>query len=86
MGERRHDRIHVQRQITERAGYFTQTQYLDKLAGQIAAVENTPGNRVQSAAEASFDAWIRFYRPNENSANSQISYYDKGEVIGRCWI
>lgn len=68
--------------ITERAGIFTQTQYLDNLAGQISTVENTPGNKVQPVSEASFDAWIRFYRPNENSPNSQISYYDKGEVVG----
>ena len=68
--------------MTERAGYFTSAQYLDKLAEQIGTVENTPGNKIQSAAEASFDAWIRYYRSNENSPNSQISYYDKGEVIG----
>ncbi len=68
--------------LLTRAGYLDQTKYLTKLAEQIARVENTPGNRVQSAAEASFDAWIRYYRPNENSNNSQISYYDKGEAIG----
>jgi predicted metalloprotease with PDZ domain len=35
-----------------------------------------------SAEEASFDSWIKFYRPDENSVNSQISYYDKGELLG----
>ena len=68
--------------LTLRAGFHTPEEYLNTLAGQISAVENTPGNRVQPVSEASFDAWIRFYRPNENSPNSQISYYDKGEVIG----
>jgi predicted metalloprotease with PDZ domain len=68
--------------ITERAGFFTQQEYLNTMAAQIGAVENTPGNKVQPVSEASFDAWIRYYRPNENSANSQISYYDKGEMVG----
>ena len=68
--------------ITARAGFISRDEYLGKLANQITAVENTPGNRVQSAAESSYDAWIRFYRPNENSSNSQISYYDKGDLIG----
>jgi predicted metalloprotease with PDZ domain len=35
-----------------------------------------------SAEESSFDTWIKFYRPDENSVNSQISYYDKGELLG----
>ena len=35
-----------------------------------------------SVEEASFDAWIKYYRPDENSVNSQISYYDKGELLG----
>ena len=68
--------------INQRAGFISRDEYLGKLANEITAVENTPGNRVQSAAEASFDAWIRYYRPNENSSNSQISYYDKGDLIG----
>ena len=37
-----------------------------------------------SAEEASFDAWIKLYYPDENSINSQISYYDKGELLGLC--
>ena len=68
--------------LTLRAGFYRQDEYLNALAGQISAVENTPGNRQQPVSEASFDAWIRFYRANENSPNSQISYYDKGEVVG----
>jgi predicted metalloprotease with PDZ domain len=35
-----------------------------------------------SAEEASFNAWIKEYRPDENSVNSQISYYDKGKLLG----
>ena len=68
--------------INKRAGVLSRDEYLGKLANLITDVENTPGNRVQSAAESSFDAWIKSYRPNENSANTQISYYSKGELIG----
>ena len=68
--------------LNARAGYYEQQGYLDHLAASIGTVENTPGSKVQSAAESSFDAWIKYYRPNENSANTGISYYDKGETIG----
>ncbi|GGF09772.1 M61 family metallopeptidase [Hymenobacter cavernae] len=68
--------------INQRAGVVTPEGYLADLGNSIGRVENTPGNKVQSAAESSFDAWIKYYRPNENSANTGISYYDKGEVIG----
>ena len=68
--------------ITQRAGFVSPDNFLAALSNSITRVENTPGNLVQSAAEASFDAWIKYYRPNENSLNTSISYYDKGEVIG----
>jgi predicted metalloprotease with PDZ domain len=68
--------------ITQRAGFQTREQYLESLAGTINAVESQPGSRVQAASEASFDAWIKEYRPDENSYNTSISYYSKGEVIG----
>ncbi|GAA4450732.1 PDZ domain-containing protein [Nibrella saemangeumensis] len=67
--------------ILRRAGYFTPDQYLNILAGDINSIENQPGSRVQSVAESSFDAWIKAYRPNENSTNSTISYYTKGSVL-----
>src|SRR5258708_31594328 len=56
--------------------------YLNHLARQIEDFQNTPGREVMSAEEASFNAWIKEYRPDENSVNSQISYYDKGELLG----
>jgi predicted metalloprotease with PDZ domain len=68
--------------IVRRAGFTTPERYLDVLTGSINNVENTPGNKVQSISESSFDAWIKFYRPNENSKNAEISYYTKGGVIG----
>ena len=69
-------------QIVQRAGFLSREQYLDGLAANISSVENQPGSRVQAASEASFDAWIKEYRPNENSYNTSISYYSKGEAIG----
>jgi predicted metalloprotease with PDZ domain len=65
-----------------RAGFVTEQETLQALADAISVVMNTQGSKVQSAAEASYDAWIKYYRPNENSSNSTISYYNKGEIIG----
>lgn len=64
-----------------RSDYFSQKQYLGKLAGSINSIENRPGNNVQPVAMASFDAWIKAYRPDENSVNTTISYYTKGSVL-----
>lgn len=67
--------------ILRRAGYYTEDEYLNTLFGTINSVENQPGTRVQPVAHSSFDAWIKAYRPNENSYNSTISYYSKGQVL-----
>jgi predicted metalloprotease with PDZ domain len=68
--------------ILRRTGIVSENEYLETLAGDISSLENQPGSRVQSAAESSFDAWIKQYRPNENSYNTTISYYSKGLVLG----
>lgn len=68
--------------ILRRAGLYSPEQYLTNFSTSISGIENTPGQRVQSLAESSWDAWIKYYRQNENSKNSLISYYDKGAVIG----
>jgi predicted metalloprotease with PDZ domain len=64
-----------------RAGLLTTQRYLDVLAEDITSVQRTPGRHLQSLAEASFDAWIRYYRPDENSPNVSVSYYIKGAVV-----
>jgi predicted metalloprotease with PDZ domain len=56
-------------------------EYLQHLADEVAYVDATHGRLVQSLEDASFDAWIKLYRPDENSANSSISYYRKGELV-----
>jgi len=65
-----------------RAGLSTREELLDSLSNHIEGLQATPGRLVQSVADASFDAWIKYYRPDENSANVSISYYTKGAVLG----
>lgn len=75
--------------ILQRTGQSSTSDYLKSLADEISMVENTPGNQIESAASASWDAWIKYYRPNENSRNSTVSYYDKGSLLGgvlNLWI
>ena len=64
-----------------RAGIYTEKEILRKFTGSIINIENQPGNKVQAVAHSSFDAWIKAYRPNENSYNTTISYYSKGSVV-----
>jgi predicted metalloprotease with PDZ domain len=63
------------------AGICTIEEYLEHLAGEIAYLDATPGRLVQALEDTSFDAWIKLYRPDENSTNSTVSYYRKGEVV-----
>jgi predicted metalloprotease with PDZ domain len=65
-----------------RAGLIDRNHYLALLSGAIAGLQSRPGRLVQAAAESSFDAWIKGYRPDENSPNTGISYYTKGSVMG----
>ncbi len=67
--------------IIRRAGLCSFEEYLEVLSDNINVIENQPGNRIQPVSQASFDAWIKAYRPNENSRNSTISYYDKGSMV-----
>jgi predicted metalloprotease with PDZ domain len=65
-----------------RAGVATREEYLDALSKQIRALQTTPGRLEQPVEAASYDAWIKFYRADENTPNTAISYYVKGAVIG----
>ncbi len=64
-----------------RAGLVDEARYLKLLAKNLNQVLGSPGRAVQSVAEASFDAWIKYYRPDENSANATVSYYTKGSLV-----
>jgi predicted metalloprotease with PDZ domain len=63
------------------AGIYDVRAYLGHLSQEITRYLTTPGRLVQPVSEASFDAWIKLYRPDANSANAQISYYLKGEMV-----
>ncbi|WP_293127903.1 M61 family metallopeptidase [Microcoleus sp. bin38.metabat.b11b12b14.051] len=64
-----------------RAGIYNVKGYFQNLAKEITRLQATPGRNVQPASESSWDAWIKLYRRDANSDNSQISYYLKGEVV-----
>lgn len=65
-----------------RCGLLSEAQYLDTLAGTLTSVLQRSGRLKQTLGESSFDAWIKYYRPDENSANSVVSYYQKGALVG----
>jgi predicted metalloprotease with PDZ domain len=68
--------------LLQRAGLSTREEYLEQLSAAIRTLQNAPGRLTQTAELASFDAWIKQYRPDDNSINSSISYYTKGAVLG----
>jgi predicted metalloprotease with PDZ domain len=64
-----------------RSGLLSHEAYLSLLGETCAAVLKAPGRHYQSVAESSFDAWIKYYRQDENSPNSIVSYYAKGSLV-----
>jgi len=67
--------------ILLRAGLINAQTYLKLLNKTLNQVLATPGRHMQSVAQASFDAWLRLYRPDENTANTTVSYYSKGALV-----
>lgn len=67
--------------LTLRAGLVDRYHYLQQVSDSITKLQTTPGRKYQSLWESSFDTWIKLYRPDVNSANTQISYYLKGELV-----
>jgi len=71
--------------LTTRAEYLgTGSETAGSLSSLINSLQNAPGRLVQSAEGASFDAWIKYYRPDENSNNVAVSYYTKGAIVA--WL
>ncbi len=70
--------------LLRRAGLIDDQQYLDLLAKTINQVQQTPGRHVHALASSSFEAWTKYYRPTEHSANSTVSYYTKGSLVALC--
>jgi predicted metalloprotease with PDZ domain len=67
--------------LLRRAGILTQERYLAKLGEMISRFQTLPGRAVQPLADSSFDTWIKFYRPDANTPNATISYYQKGALV-----
>ena len=71
--------------LLRRAGLIDDAQYLNLLCKTANQVLQTPGREVQSVAQASFDAWVKYYRPEPNTANATVSYYTKGALVALCF-
>ncbi len=67
--------------MLKRVGLITEADYLKIIGRRLTSLLRAPGTRLQSTAEASFDAWIKYYRADENAANSQFSYYLRGSFV-----
>lgn len=70
--------------LLRRAGLIDDAAYLRLLTKTVNQVLQTPGRLVQSVADASFDAWVKYYRQDENTPNATVSYYTKGSLVGLC--
>lgn len=70
--------------LLHRAGLIDRATYLKLLDKTLLQVQQSPGRRVQSVAQSSYDAWLRYYRPDENTPNSTVSYYAKGALLALC--
>jgi predicted metalloprotease with PDZ domain len=64
-----------------RSGLVDAPRYLKLLAKTMSTVAATPGRTVQSVAASSFDAWVKYYRADENTPNATVSYYAKGSLV-----
>jgi predicted metalloprotease with PDZ domain len=67
--------------LLRRAGLIDDARYLKLLSRTITNTITLPGRQVHSVAQASFDAWVKYYRPDENTVNATISYYTKGALV-----
>lgn len=67
--------------LNQRAGIISDKEFLAGKATAFQSLQSRPGRTETSLEEASLDAWIKYYRQDENAVNNQISYYDKGEIV-----
>ena len=70
--------------LLRRAGLIDDATYLKLLGKATNQVLQTPGRSVQTVAQASFDAWVKYYRQDENTPNATVSYYTKGSLVALC--
>jgi predicted metalloprotease with PDZ domain len=67
--------------MMRRAGLISDTELVDAIGADVRDLQTTPGRLTQPVETASLDAWIKYYRPDENTPNTAVSYYTKGAVI-----
>lgn len=67
-----------------RSGVLDAAAYLDLVAENATRLQRTPGRHAQTLADASFEAWIKYYQPDENTPNAAVSYYIKGALVALC--
>ena len=70
--------------LLRRAGLIDDATYAKLLGKAIAQVQQTPGRHVQTVAQSSLDAWVKYYRQDENTPNATVSYYTKGSLVALC--
>ena len=70
--------------LLRRAGLIDNAAYFKLLTKTVNQVQQTPGRLVQTVAQASFDAWVKYYRQDENTPNATVSYYAKGSLVALC--
>ncbi len=70
--------------LLRRAGLIDDGTYLKLVTKTIHQVVQTPGRAIQTVAQASFDAWVKYYRQDENTPNATVSYYTKGSLVALC--
>ncbi|WP_028080883.1 M61 family metallopeptidase [Solimonas soli] len=67
-----------------RAGLIDAATYLDVVAENATRLERMPGRKQQTLADASFEAWIKYYQPDDNTPNAAVNYYVKGALVALC--
>jgi predicted metalloprotease with PDZ domain len=72
---------YYEKRFVAAAGLYPKERFLERIADEIASLQTQPGRARQSLQQSSFDAWIKHYRPDENSGNVSISYYQKGALV-----
>ena len=70
--------------LLRRAGLLDDASYFKLLNKTINQVMQTPGRLIQSVAQSSLDAWVKYYRQDENTPNATVSYYTKGALVALC--
>ncbi|MFZ5863436.1 MAG: M61 family metallopeptidase [Nitrospirota bacterium] len=64
-----------------RTGLISPASYLELVGQTVTRLLRGPGRLKQTVEESSFDAWIKFYKPDENTPNAVVSYYTKGALV-----